>query len=135
MKCAINNNTNISRIPLDTQEVHFVRPIKKQKLEELFNIRNITNISVSESCFKRLSPKTRKLISDKGISLEIQKNRGRALDISLETMLKIIELRKDYQSIREIEKQTNTPRSTVHYLLKYASRGKIKKGSTVIYLK
>ncbi len=135
MKCGIDEHTTISRIPRDTEEIHLIRPIKKEKLDELFNSRNIKKISTSESCYKRLPTKARKKITESGIELSIEKRRGRALDITLETMLQIIELRKDYQSIREIEKLTNTPRSTVHYLLKYADRGKIKKGSTIIYLK
>jgi len=53
----------------------------------------------------------------------------------MDKMLQIIELRKDYQTVREIEKITNIPKSTVHYLLKYADRGKIRKGANVVYLK
>ena len=41
----------------------------------------------------------------------------------------------DYQSLREIERLTEIPKSTVHYLVKYAEREKIKKGNTTIYLK
>ncbi|MDD3083761.1 MAG: hypothetical protein PHP82_01940, partial [Candidatus ainarchaeum sp.] len=99
------------------------------------NNRPIKKISMSESCYKRLPKKARQKITNLNIELFTEKRRGRALDISLETMLKIIELRKDYQSIREIERLTNTPKSTVHYLLKYADRGKIKKGNIVLYLK
>ncbi|MDD4251085.1 MAG: hypothetical protein PHX27_02735 [Candidatus ainarchaeum sp.] len=135
MKYGIDEHTNISRLPKDAHEIHLIRPIKKSKLDELITIRQIKKISLSESCYKRLPEKTLKNLKDSNIELSIEKKRGRALDISLETMLQIIELRKDYQSIREIERLTNTPKSTVHYLLKYAERGKIKKGSTIIYLK
>ncbi len=135
MKCAVNEKTTISKIPRDTVEIHMIRPIKKEKLEELLNTRKIEKISMSESCYDRIPKKGKKLLSDKGVEVFVERRRGRALDISLETMLKIIELRKDYQSIREIERVTNVPKSTVHYLLKYADRGKIKKGNTVFYLK
>jgi len=67
--------------------------------------------------------------------LVMEKRRGRALDLTMEQMLEIIEMRKDYQSIREIEKVMDIPKSTVHYLLKYADRGKIKSGSNIMYLK
>jgi len=135
MKCAITEFTEIDKVPKDTTEIHLVRPIKKEKLEALFNKCKITKISLSTSCLKRLPSKAQKKIKEKGIQLTIEKRRGRALDFPLEKMLQMIEMRKDYQSIREIEKVTGIPKSTVHYLLKYADRGKIKKGSTVIYLK
>jgi len=84
---------------------------------------------------KRLPTKTQKKLKEKGITLGIEKRRGRAIDIPMEKMLQIIELRKDYQTVRDIEKITGIPKSTVHYLIKYADRGKIKKGANVVYLK
>jgi hypothetical protein len=135
MKCAITEFTEIEKVPKDITEIHLVRPIKKEKLDALLNKCRITKISLSTSCLKRLPSKAQKKIKEKGIQLSIEKRRGRALDFPLEKMLQMIEMRKDYQSIREIEKVTGIPKSTVHYLLKYADRGKIKKGSTVIYLK
>ncbi len=135
MKYAIDEDTNISKIPRDTEEVHLVRPVKKEKLEELLKNKSVKKITLSESCLKRLPRKTREMIKNNNVEIGVEKRRGRALDISLEKMLEIIELRKDFQSIREIERLTEVPRSTVHYLLKYADRGKIKKGKNVIYLK
>lgn len=135
MKCAVTDKTNITKIPRDITEIHLVRPIKKEKLEELFSSRQIKSITASDSCIKRLTPRARQRIKEAGVELQIERRRGRALNVSLEKMLEIIELRKDFQSIREIEKVTGVPKSTIHYLLKYADRGKIKKGSTVIYLK
>ena len=84
---------------------------------------------------KRLPKKAQTKIKERGIELNIEKRRGRALDLTLEQMLEIIEMRKDYQSIREIEKVMDIPKSTVHYLLKYADREKVKNGSTIMYLK
>jgi hypothetical protein len=135
MKCAIDEHTIISRIPKEINEIHLTRPIKKEKIEELLKNKQIKKISISDSCYKRLPRKTREKLINSEVELTTEKRRGRALDISLEKMLQIIELRKDYQSIRDIEKITNTPKSTVHYLLKYADRGKIKKGNAIIYLK
>ena len=135
MKYAIDQDTNVSRIPRDTEIIHLVRPIKKEKFDELINTRNIKTVTLSDSCLKRLPSKAKNKLKERGIEILIEKRRGRALDITMEQMLEIIELRKDYQSVREIEKLTNVPKSTVHYLLKYADRGKIKKGNTVIYLK
>ena len=135
MKCAVNEHTSPTKIPKDTTEIHLVRPIKKELLEEILSTRAIKKISMSDSCFKRLPAKAKARLKEKGIELSMEKRRGRALNVTMEKMLEIIELRKDYQSVRAIEKVTGVPKSTIHYLLKYADRGKIKKGSTVIYLK
>ncbi|MFA5931357.1 MAG: hypothetical protein WC821_03525 [archaeon] len=135
MKYSITEETDIEKIPRDTAEIHLVRPIKKEKLLNLVSRCPIRTITLSSSCLKRLPTKTQKKLKEKGISLAIEKRRGRAIDIPMDKMLQIIELRKDFQTVREIEKITNIPKSTVHYLLKYADRGKIKKGANVVYLK
>jgi hypothetical protein len=134
-KCAIDENTKIGQVPKDTNKIHLVRPVKKELLDDLLNNRPVQEITLSESCYKRMPKKAIDKIKEKNIKLLTEKRRGRALNVSMDTMLEIIELRKDYQSIREIEKVTGVPKSTIHYLLKYADRGKIKKGNTVIYLK
>ncbi|HPM85772.1 MAG: hypothetical protein WC290_03650 [archaeon] len=135
MKYAITEHTNIDSIPRDTLEIHLVRPIKWDKLNNLITKCPIRIITISNSCLKRLPTKTQKKIKDKGITIALEKRRGRAIDLPMDKMLQIIELRKDYQTVREIEKITGIPKSTVHYLLKYADRGKIKKGQNVVYLK
>jgi hypothetical protein len=135
MKYSITEETDVEKIPKDTTEIHLVRPISKTKLELLLSRCPIRAITLSTSCLKRLPSKTQKWLKEKGISLGIEKRRGRAIDIPMDKMLQIIELRKDYQTVREIEKITNVPKSTVHYLLKYADRGKIRKGPNVVYLK
>lgn len=135
MKCAVDEKTNINKIPKDTTEIHLVRPIKKNFLIEIIKTKPIQKISLSESCYKRIPKKTRDWLKEKKIELLIERRMGRPLNISMEKMLEIIELRKDYQSIREIEKITAVPKSTIHYLIKYATRAKIKKGQTIIYLK
>ncbi|MCX6803198.1 MAG: hypothetical protein NTY48_01355 [Candidatus Diapherotrites archaeon] len=135
MKYAITEKTNIENIPRDTAEIHLVRPIKWEKLHLLTTRCPIKTITLSTSCLKRLPHKTQKRLKEKGITMGIEKRRGRAIDIPMEKMLQIIELRKDYQTVREIEKITGVPKSTVHYLIKYADRGKIKKGNNVVYLK
>jgi len=135
MKIAITEDTDIKKVPKDTEEIHLVRPIKKENLDFLLKNRPIKQISLSTSCHKRLPKKALKKIKERGIELVMEKRRGRALDLTMDQMLEIIEMRKDYQSIREIEKVMNIPKSTVHYLLKYADRGKIKSGNNIMYLK
>ncbi len=135
MKYAITEHTNIDSIPRDTTEIHLVRPIKWDNLNTLITKCPIKTITISTSCLKRLPTKTQKRLKDRGIQMSVEKRRGRAIDLPMDKMLQIIELRKDYQTVREIEKITGVPKSTVHYLLKYADRGKIKKGQNVVYLK
>ena len=135
MKIAITENTDMKKVPKDTEEIHLVRPIKKENLDFLLKNRPIKRISLSSSCLKRLPKKAQKKIKERGIEITMEKRRGRALDLTMDQMLEIIEMRKDYQSIREIEKVMDIPKSTVHYLLKYADRGKIKSGSNIMYLK
>lgn len=96
----------------------------------------LKKISLSNSCFNRLPLKAKKLLKGHGIEFEIDSRKGRALSIGLEKVREIFELsKKDRQSLREIERITGVPKSTVHYLLKYADRGKIKKGNAILYLK
>jgi len=135
MKCAISEDTEIDKVPRDTTEVHLVRPIKKEKLDALFARCAIKKISLSGSCLKRLPSKAQKKIKQKGIEITVEKRRGRAIGIPLEKIAQVAELRKDYQTIREIERITGIPKSTVHYLLKHADRGKVRKGSMILYLK
>ena len=84
---------------------------------------------------KRLSPKAKAFLNKAGVQLSVESRRGRAIGIPPEKMMQAVELRKDFQSLREIERLTNIPKSTVHYLVNYAEREKIKKGNTTIYLK
>jgi hypothetical protein len=135
MKYSISDHTIIDRIPSDTKEIHLTRPAKHELLEKLLKKCSIKEITLSKSCFDRIPKKTKEIFKDNGINLIIEQKRGRAIDIPLEKMLEIIELRKDFQSIREIEKLTGVPKSTIHYLVKYAERAKIKKGKQVVYLK
>ncbi|MFA5125443.1 MAG: hypothetical protein WC462_00380 [archaeon] len=135
MKYSITESTDVEKLPRDITEIHLVRPIKKDKLLSLIARCPIKIITLSTSCLKRLPIKTQKRLKEKGVSLAIEKRRGRAIDIPMDKMLQIIELRKDFQTVREIERITSIPKSTVHYLLKYADRGKIKKGANVVYLK
>jgi hypothetical protein len=135
MKYSVTEETNVDSIPKDTAEIHLVRPIKWEKLNSLITKCPIRTITLSTSCLKRLPTKTQKKLKEKGVTLGVEKRRGRAIDIPMDKMLQIIELRKDYQTVREIEKITGIPKSTVHYLLKYADRGKIRKGANVVYLK
>ncbi|MAG22281.1 MAG: hypothetical protein CL943_03185 [Candidatus Diapherotrites archaeon] len=136
MKLALYPETPVGSIPIETNGIHLVRPVELKKLEKVLGkCPQCRDVSMSKSCFKRLPHKSRKLFEKYGIRVEVESKRGRAIAVPLEKMVKVIELRKDYQSLREIERLTDVPKSTVHYLVNYAHRDKIKKGDTTIYLK
>ena len=134
MKYSFYPETEIRLIPVNAEKIHFVRPIKTKKVIELIKKRKIKEISLSESTLNRLKPKTLLLIEKKGIEIKKDSRRGRAIETDFDSILKIIELKKDYISTRQIAKQIKMPKSTVHYLLKYANRNKIKKKKQTIYL-
>ena len=135
MKIAVNPKTKIERVPAGTEEIHMVRPIKAGSLSELIKGIGVKKISLSASCYSRMSEKARKILQETGVEIAQENRRGRALELSSDTILKIGEYKGDYKSIREIARLTGEPKSTVHYLLKYADRGKIRKGNQTIYLK
>lgn len=134
MKYVVYPNTNIDRLPRDLGAVHLARPIKVKSLVKLFKKPKLTEISLSKSCAKRLSRKFKKMVREKGITLKEQSFRGRAIEIDMSLLPKLAEMRKDDRSYRKIEANTSIPKSTVHYLMKYADRTKIKKGKNIIYL-
>lgn len=134
MKYSIWPNANLNQIAKETNELHLVRPIALKKLQLLCLKRPIQRISCSQSCLKRLKPKTKKWLEEKGISIEVQQKRGRPLKTSLRKMLVVIELAKDHRSYREIERTLEVPKSTAHYLVRYAQRDKIKRNGSTVFL-
>jgi hypothetical protein len=135
MRYVIFPHTNIEKLPRDVEKAHIARPITRKRLEALLKKPKLKEISMPASVEKRLGAKLKKLISEKGITTKRMAFRGRAIEIEFETMLKLVELRKDERSYRKIESMTHIPKSTVHYLIKYADRAKVKKGNHIVYLK
>lgn len=136
MKVSVSPKTFVSFIPIDSTEIHLVRPVRNSMISSILRKCNgLKKISLSNSCFNRLPLKAKKLLKGNVIEFEIDSRKGRALSIGLEKVREIFELSKDGLPLREIERITSVPKSTVHYLLKYADRGKIKKGNAILYLK
>ena len=134
LKYSIYPSTSFSSVPKEVSKLHLVRPVSFKKLKKFLNNRSIEEISLSESTHKRLCRKSRKLLDAKNVQLIKDSRRGRAIELSFDTVLKINDYRKDYLSVRKIEELTGIPKSTIHYLLKYADRNKIRKGNQTIYL-
>lgn len=123
-------------IPKEAAKLHFVRPVKKELLKEILKkCAGLEAASASKSCIARMPKKSVALLGQKNIVLETVARPGRPISMPLEKMQQALEMRKDYQSLREVERVTGISKSTVHYLEKYAKRTKIKNGKKVIYLK
>ena len=136
MKVSLYPDTSLQGLPGGIESVHLVRPVGRKKTALLLKkCPAISAVSLSKSCFSRLGPGVKKLLREKGIELKIRGERGRAISIPLEKMLNVIEMRRDFRPLREIEGSTGIPKSTVHYLVKHSQRKKVKNGKNVIYLK
>lgn len=134
MKYCIWPNANLNQIAKETDKLHLVRPIAFKKIREICLKRPVQTISCCPSCFARLKGKTKQWLEEKGIGIKIQQKRGRPLSTPLRKMLAVIELAKDHRSYREIEKTLDVPKSTAHYLVKYAQRDRIKKNGSTVFL-
>ncbi len=135
MKVCIWPMTKMRDIPLDTMEAHLARPVSKKLLEELITKRPIHTVTFSKSTFVRLRDKTIEYLEKHRIKMFIHHNPGKPLQTPLEQILDVVERVKDHQSLRKIEKATGIPKSTVHYLVKYAKRTKAKKGHKSVHLR
>jgi len=123
-------------IPKKAIQLHFVRPVKKELLGKILKkCDGLKQVTLSKSCLARMPKKNIALIRKKDIDIGTETRAGRPISVPLEKMQQALEMRKDYQSLREIEKVTGISKSTVHYLEKYAQRTKIKNKGKVIYLK
>jgi len=123
-------------VPKEAEQLHFVRPMKKKSIEAVLKkCAALKSVSMSKSCTKRMPEAGLKLLREKGIRIESASRQGRPISVPLTKMQHVLEMRKDYQSLREVERVTGISKSTVHYLEKYAQRAKIKNGNKVIYLK
>ena len=136
MKYSIYVNSSLRKIPAETEEIHISRPLKLQTLNKLSRkCKELRRITLSKSCLERLSAKVKERMKEKEIELRLFKAKGRPLSVDLQKMLRIIELKQDYRSYGEIAAIVDVPKSTAHYLIKYADRSKIKKGRQIIHLK
>ena len=134
MRYPVSGEKDFKAVPKDAQAIHLVRPLKKERIEKLFLGRRIKTVYLSKSTKKRLGKKARQFFSQKGVKILEEKRAGRAISVDLKKLQEIVELHKDYQSYRKIEELLGIPKSTAHYLIKYAQRAKVKTGKNIVYL-
>lgn len=134
MRYPVSNEQDFKFVPSTATEIHLVRPLKMEKLEKLFRARRIKKVFLSGSTKKRLGKKSREFLKKKGVQITEEKRAGRAISIDLKKMQQLVELHKDYRSYRKIEEILGIPKSTAHYLIKYAQRAKVKTDKSIVYL-
>ncbi len=113
-------------------KVHFSRPPRAAELCKA--LEGTVTIYMPDSTFRRLSAKARKLLDAKGAEVVIEEARGRPISLPMEKILEVVELHRDDRTYREIERITGIPKSTCHYLVRYAERRKLRKEGKVLYL-
>lgn len=135
IKNSLGDYKDLKNINSDCEEIHLTRAISKKHLEKILDrCKRLKRISTSRSTKNRLGKDAKNFLSKKKISLYIKKEQGRPLEINVNKLNRIINMYKDH-SYRELEEKLNVPKSTIHYLIKYSKRKKIKDGNKIIYLK
>ncbi|HLC79382.1 MAG TPA: hypothetical protein VJG83_03035 [archaeon] len=114
-------------------KLHFVRAPTISQLQKAIS-QGSAKVFMSRSSFGRLSAKARKILDNSALEIVLESVRGRPIEIGAQKLMEIIGLHKDDRTYREIEQITGVPKSTVHYLIKYAERQKIKNGDKMVYL-
>lgn len=118
---------------MNAAKIHFARPPPLKEIERLL-AGGTREFHMPKSCQERLSKRVAKKISEKGGKIIYENSRGRPIGLGMERILEVIELHNDNRTYRQIEDITGIPKSTVHYLIKYAGRNKIRKGGKTVYL-
>lgn len=113
-------------------EVHLVRPITIKEFKQNFAKKKV--IYMSKSTYERLAETIKTLISKKKIRIVFEKIPGRPIEKDPSKLHRAVSLYKSGIPLRDIEKKTEIPRSTVHYLVKKAKRNKIKNKSVIYSL-
>jgi predicted DNA-binding protein (UPF0251 family) len=135
IKSCISEKNRIKYISKNCEELHLTKPFSKNdSLKIIKRCTKLKLITYSKSTKERLSAETLKIIKYNKIRTFTKKEQGRPINIDIEKLKKIIKMYKDY-SYRELAKKLNVPKSTIHYLIKYSKRKKIKEGNKIIYLK
>ncbi|HLC92258.1 MAG TPA: hypothetical protein VJH23_00970 [archaeon] len=118
---------------MDEDKIHFSRPPTAAQVKSALRAGH-AKIFMPASSFTRISARARKLLESSNAEVIIESSRGRPIEIGVDKLMQIIELHRDNRTFRQIEQSTGIPKSTVHYLVKYAERQKLRKGGKIVYL-
>jgi hypothetical protein len=135
VKDSLDKKERIRYLNSNCEILHLTRSFPLKSIKKILKKCNkLKRITVSKSTKKRLSKKVINEIRKKGISIYTKNEQGRAIEIKIDKLQKLLNMYKDY-SYRELSQQLNVPKSTIHYIIKYSKRKKIKDGKKIIYLK
>jgi hypothetical protein len=110
--------------------IHLSRPLALSDIMPLVEVKK--KFTMSQSTFDRLSKRSKEFLKDNKVRIKIITKQGRPINLSTKEILHLIELNNAGFSYRKIGKKTGLPKSTIHYLIKSATRNRIKyKGMTV----
>ncbi|HLD80747.1 MAG TPA: hypothetical protein VJA40_01980 [archaeon] len=131
MKASVKNEKELSELG-EAREVHLVRPLSLARVREL--VQRVDSISMSRHTFGKLSVKARRELEGVGVLVIGNAGAGRPLGVPLDKIQEVYDLKREGLSVRQIASETGVTKSSVHYLLKYASRGKISVAGKTIHL-
>lgn len=110
-----------------------VRPVGIRMLKALLARKTLKRITMSKSCRERLSGRAGEMLKESGIAIGVEAHSGRALGMGLEKITDVVEMHRDDLTYREIEESAGIPKSTAHYLVRYAARDKLKRPGGTVY--
>ncbi len=132
----ISSISDLNKISNQIEAVYFQRSPSFSLLKKIISrLQNLKKIFLNKSGFQRVSKKSQELLKSKKISLIVADMRGRAIESPSSKLSLINEYKRDALSLRKISSKTGVPKSTLHYLFRYAKKNKIKKDNIVIILK
>ncbi len=108
-------------------EVFIPRPLPEELLLPI--VEKALHVYLPPSTYARLSRRVRKAMEGK---YTLASRRGRYSEVSPDTVMTIVSLRKAGLSVREISKRTGVPKSTVHDILKGITRLRYGEGEFVL---
>ena len=131
----IQKNSDLKKVNQSLQKIYIQRPITFKFLKKIiFKLSDLKEIYLSKSTFSRMGKKSLLFIKMKKIKTILANFKGKPLNSLVEKLTEINDFKRDALSIRKISEKTKLPKSTIHYLFKYAKKNKIKKEDLVIIL-
>lgn len=123
----IYHDSALKKLSPKTEKIYLVRPVSLKKIHGIKRkCRNLRELLMGQDTYNRLSRKVKEFLVEKGIYVKIEGMRGRAIEVSPKKLFEAIDLYNERTPLRKIEEKLGIPKSTLHYLLKYAQRTKLK---------
>jgi len=123
----IYHNTPLSELSNKTEKLYLIRPVALKKIKSIKRkCPKLKELLMSQDSYNRLSKKVKNCLVEKEIFIKIEGMRGRAIEVSPRKLFEAIDLYNERMPLRKIGEKLGIPKSTLHYLLRYAQRTKLK---------